>query len=117
MCNLFTPKNYVENAPDDTQSLFQDPYQHPLHISIQAPDIQVEIKDLKDVYDKVQIKKKLTTEEANKSTTSEQRIAQGKVNGVVWTSGQIKGITVFVQRTHEAAARVHDTIGLYTCLV
>lgn len=80
------------------------------------PDIQVEITDLKEVYDKFQIKKVLTSEEAKKSSTSEQRIAQGKVNGVVWTSGQIETITAFVQRTPEAAEKVHDTIGLYTCL-
>jgi len=116
MCYLFTPKIHVGNAPE-TQSLLRDTYQHPLHFSIQAPDIRVEFKDLKDVYDKVQIKKKLKTEEAKISSTSEQRIAQGKVNGVVRTSGQVKRITAFVQRTREAAEKVHDTIGLYTCLV
>lgn len=66
---------------------------------------------MKDVYDKVQIKKVLTSEQVKKFPTSEQRIAQGKVNGVVWTSGQIKKIVAFVQRTREAAEKVHDTIG------
>ena len=79
------------------------------------PEIQVEI-DLKDVYDKVQIKKVIRAE-VKKFSTSEQRIVEGKVNGVVWTSGQIKKITAFVQRTREAAERVHDTKGLFTCLI
>lgn len=79
------------------------------------PDIQVEI-DLEDVYDKVQIKKVIRAEEVKKCSTSEQRIVEGKVNGVVWTSGQIKKITAFVQRTREAAERVQDTKGLFTCL-
>ncbi|XP_020603152.1 uncharacterized protein LOC110042142 isoform X1 [Orbicella faveolata] len=100
------------NASDDTQLLLHDPYQHPFHVTVQdPPDIQVEITDLKDVYDKFQIKKVLTSEEAEKSSTSEQRIAQGKVSGVVWTSGQIETITAFVQRTPEAAEKAHDTIG------
>jgi len=72
---------------------------------------------LKDVYDKVQIKRVLTSEEHKKSVTSEQRIEQGKINGVVWTSGQIKKITAVVQRTQEAAEKVQDTIGLYTNLM
>lgn len=59
---------------------------------------------MKDVYDKVQIKK---------VPTSEQRIAQGKVNGVAWTTGQIKSITAFVQRTPEAAEKANDTVGWY----
>ena len=100
------------------QPLLPDPYQHPHHFTAQEPpDIQVEIKDLKDVYDKVQIKRVLTTEEVKKCSTSEQRIAQGKINGVVWTSGQIKKIMAFVQRTRKAAEKVHDTIGLYTCFM
>ena len=59
---------------------------------------------MKDVYDKVQTKK---------LPTSEQRVAEGWVNGVAWTTGQIKNITVFVQRTPEAAAKANDTIGWY----
>ena len=95
-----------------------DPYQYPSTFTIQeTPFIQVEIKDLKDVYEKVQFKKVLTSEEVKKCSTSEQRIIQGKVNGVVWTSGQIKKITAFVQRTREAAEKVHDTKGLCTCLI
>ena len=67
-------------------------------------DIQIDLLDLKDVYYKVQ---------TNKLPTSEQRIAQGMVNGIVWTTGQIKNITAFVQRTPEAAKNVEDTIGWY----
>lgn len=54
------------------------------------------------MYDKVQ--KKV-------AHTSEQRIEKGWVNGVAWSTGQIKSITVIVQRTPEAAARVNDTVG------
>ena len=108
---------YEGNAPDDTQPLLHDPYQH--HFAIQEyPDIKVEIQDLKDVYEKVQIKRVLTSDpKVKKFPTSAQRIVQGKVNGVVWTSGQIKKITAVVQRTREAAEKVHDTIGLYTYLM
>lgn len=94
---------YATNAPADSQLLLPDHLEYPLSFNHQ-PDIQVEIQDLKDVYDKVQIKK---------VPTSEQRIAQGKVNGVAWTTGQIKNITVFVQRTPEAAEKANDTIGWY----
>lgn len=99
------------NAP--VQELLVDPYQHPPDFAIQEPPvIHVEIKDLKDVYEKTQCKRVLTSaEEVKKCSTSEQRIVQGKVNGVVWTSGQIKKITAFVQRTREAAEKVHDTKG------
>lgn len=114
----FHSQYHAGNTLDDTQELLVDPYPHPLNFAIQeTPVIQVEIKDLKDVYEKVQFKKVLTSEEVKKCSTSEQRIVQGKVNGVVWTTGQIKMITAFVQRTREAAEKVHDTKGLSTCLI
>lgn len=95
---------------DETRPLLHNvpPFQHPISFTQppETPAIQVEIQDLKDVYDKVQIKK----------SPSEQRIVQGKVNGVAWTTGQIKNITAFVQRTPEAAEQVNDTIGWYTCI-
>ena len=65
------------------------------------PQIHIQLDDLKDVYDKVQIKK---------LPCSEQRIAKGKVNGVAWTEGQIKSIRAFVERTPEAAGKVSDRI-------
>ena len=73
---------------------------HPL-LSGQPPDIQVQLHDLKDLYDKVQ--KKLLP-------TSEQRIAKGTVNGVARTTGQVKTIRAFVQRTPEAAEKVSERI-------
>lgn len=87
--------------------MLPDQFQHSLPFTInspESPEIQVEIQDLKDVYDKVQIKK---------VPASEQRIAQGKINGVAWTTGQIKSITAFVQRTPEAAEKANDTVGWY----
>ena len=65
------------------------------------PQIHIQLDDLKDVYDKVQIKK---------LPCSEQRIAKGKVNGVAWTEGQIKSIRAFVDRTPEAAGKVSNRI-------
>ena len=65
------------------------------------PQIHIQLDDLKDVYDKVQIKK---------LPCSEQRIAKGKVNGVAWTEGQIKSIRASVERTPEAAGKVSDRI-------
>ena len=65
------------------------------------PQIHIQLDDLRDVYDKVQIKK---------LPCSEQRIAKGKVNGVAWTEGQIKSIRAFVERTPEAAGKVSDRI-------
>lgn len=67
----------------------------------QPPDILVQLHDLKDLYDKVQ--KKLLP-------TSEQRIAKGTVNGVARTTGQVKTIRAFVQRTPEAAEKVSERI-------
>lgn len=61
------------------------------------PHIQIKLHDLKDVYDKIQHKKQ---------PSSEQRIAQGKVNGVAWTTCQVEKIRAFVQRTPEAAQKV-----------
>ncbi|PFX23602.1 hypothetical protein AWC38_SpisGene11838 [Stylophora pistillata] len=89
-----------ENAPSDVYEPLLPDY---FAISQQElPDIQVKLSDLKDIYDKVQ--KKV-------AHTSEQRIEKGWVNGVAWSTGQIKSITVIVQRTPEAAARVNDTVG------
>ncbi|XP_073242440.1 uncharacterized protein [Porites lutea] len=65
------------------------------------PQIHIQLDDLRDVYDKVQIKK---------LPCSEQRIAKGKVNGVAWTEGQIKSIRANVERTPEAAGKVSDRI-------
>lgn len=90
----------LENAPGDVYEPLLPDY---LPISQPAvSDIQVELFDLKDIYEKVQ--KKV-------SHTSEQRIEKGWVNGVAWSTGQIKSITVIVQRTPEAAAKVNDTVG------
>ncbi|XP_068741308.1 uncharacterized protein [Montipora capricornis] len=64
--------------------------------------IQVTIHDLKDVYDKFQWKR---------APCSEQRIAEGKVNAVAWTTaGQIQEIRAFVQRTPEAADKASDRL-------
>ena len=71
---------------------YPGPSQNPIHI---------QLDDLKDVYDKVQIKK---------LPCSEQRIAKGKVNGVALTEGQIKSIRAFVERTPKAAGKVSDRI-------
>ena len=55
------------------------------------------------MYDKVQIKK---------LPTSEQRISQGKINGVAWTTSQVKKIRVFVQRTPDATEKVSERINI-----
>lgn len=65
------------------------------------PEIQVQIHDLRDVYDKYQFKK---------LPSSEQRIAQGKVKGVAWTIGQVEKIRAFVQRTPEATKKVSQRL-------
>ena len=63
--------------------------------------IQVAILDLKDVYDKFQ----------RKGSSSEQRIANGRVTGVAWTTiHQVEKIEAFVQRTPEAANKVGERL-------
>ncbi|EDO31184.1 predicted protein [Nematostella vectensis] len=69
----------------------------------QVPEASVEVKDLKEVYDKTQ---KKTT-----ATGSEQRIADGVVHMVVKASAQLRSIRVFVRRVEEAAQKTNDTIG------
>ena len=61
------------------------------------------INDFKDVYEEVQTKG---------PRTSTIHIARGEVHGQVRTTGDIKSIKAFVQRTPEATKEVNDTKGL-----
>ena len=69
----------------------------------ESPNIQILMLDLKDEYNKVQTRSQGTTR---------MRVARGEVNGMVRTTGEIKSIKAFVQRTPEAAKEVNDTTGL-----
>ncbi|XP_031553759.1 uncharacterized protein LOC116290795 [Actinia tenebrosa] len=66
------------------------------------PDVQFEVFDLKDIYDKVQ---KKTAE------GSEQRIANGVVNMAATATAQISAVRVFVRRNEKAALKTNDRIG------
>lgn len=84
------------NEYEDLDQQFED-IQAVLGKEMGKPHIQIKLHDLKDVYDKIQHKKQ---------PSSEQRIAQGKVNGVAWTTCQVEKIMASVQRTPEAAQKV-----------
>lgn len=83
-------------AYDHLDQQFQD-IEEVLGKEMEQQAIQVAILDLKDVYDKFQ----------RKGSSSEQRIANGRVTGVAWTTiHQVEKIEAFVQRTPEAANKV-----------
>ena len=71
-------------------------------LSIPPCDIQVDILNLREVYDKIQ----------KKIPVSEQHITDGVVNMVVRTTGQVQMIRVFVQRSPEAAEKVNSKLGV-----
>ena len=65
-------------------------------------EVEVQIMDLKDVYDK---KTKKTLE------GFEYRLKDAKVTVVVQASDEVTSVQAYTQRCHEAAVRTHDTIG------
>ena len=69
-----------------------------------VPEVEVEVQilDLKDFYDK---KTKKTLEGL------EYRLENSKVTVVVQASDEITSIQAYTQRCPEAAIRTHDTIG------
>ena len=73
-----------------------------------SPDAQVDCRDLKSVYDKIQRKT---------LKGSEQRVADAKVNMVASATAQIVHITVYVQRCPEAVKKRNDDIGKFMNLL
>ena len=80
--------------------------------SIKAPEVETEVQimDLKDVYNK---KMKKTLEGL------EYRLEDSEVTVVVQASEEITSVRAYTQRCSEAAIRTHDTLGrllqLYPC--
>ncbi len=72
--------------------------------SNRAPEVEVEIQiiDLKDVYDK-------KTKKTNNGL--EYRLENSEVTVVVRASDEITSVRAYTQRCAEAAIRTHDTIG------
>lgn len=65
-------------------------------------EAEVKVLDLKEVYNKDQ-KKTLTG--------SEQRIVGSRVQMLATTTKQFVSVRVYVERSHEAIKKTHDTIG------
>ncbi|XP_067056496.1 uncharacterized protein [Acropora muricata] len=98
--NFSCPTTSTDMANDHLDQQFQD-IEEVLGKEMAQQAIQVAILDLKDVYDKFQ----------RKGSSSEQRIANGRVTGVAWTTiHQVEKIEAFVQRTPEAANKVSERL-------
>lgn len=69
---------------------------------VQEVDVEIQIIDLKDVYDK---KSKKT------NNGIEYRLDDSEVTVVVRASEEITSVRAYTQRCAEAAIKTHDTIG------
>lgn len=79
--------------------LSKDPHQKHLR-----PEVEVQITNLMDTYDK-RTKKS--------SGKYEYRLGSSEVTIVAHASDEIKRVRVYVQRCPEAAIRTHDTLGKF----
>ena len=75
---------------------------HNLTNKLSEVEMEVQIMDLKDVYDK---KTRRTSEGL------EYRLEDSEVTAVLQASQEINCVRAYVQRCPEAAIRTHDTIG------
>ena len=70
---------------------------------VSAVEVKVQIKDLKDVYNKKKIRCTVKG--------SEYRLQDSKVTVIIQASENITNVSAYTQRCAEAAIRTHDTIG------
>ena len=81
-------------------AIFKSPHNSPNEVN--EVEMEVQILDLKDVYDK---KTRRTFQGL------EYRLEDSEVTVVLQASDEISSVRAFVQRCPEAAIRTHDTIG------
>lgn len=87
-------------SPEKIDAIFKSPHNSPNEVN--EVEMEVQILDLKDVYDK---KTRRTFQGL------EYRLEDSEVTVVLQASDEISSVRAFVQRCPEAAIRTHDTIG------
>ena len=85
-------------------SLITDSFEASNTTSIPADDIEVQIMDLKECYEK---RRKRRTVKG----PVEDHLADSKVTVMIQASEEISNVRAFTQRCPDAARRTHDTIG------
>ena len=70
--------------------------------TVQEVEVEIQIIDLKDVYDKKSMKT---------NTGIEYRLDDSEVTVLVRASNEITSVRAYTQRCAEAAIKTHDTVG------